>query len=159
MKKGLYIFYILVLIIIGRAGFADDYGIKTDTLKPIHIVSDEMEIRRKENQIIFTGRVMAQQGDIQIYSDKLIANYSETAKEILSIVATGSAKVVDKDRIALCGEIFMDNVNRTITMRDNPKLWEGEDLLEGEEIIYYIDEDRFKVKSASASIRSKAVQK
>jgi lipopolysaccharide export system protein LptA len=118
-----------------------------------------MEINRKEHKIIFTGRVTAQQGDIQIYADKLIADYSENAREIISIVAMGSAKVVDKDRVALCGEIFMDNRNRTITMKDNPKLWEGDDLLEGEEIIYFIEEDRFKIKKASASIRSERVEK
>jgi len=136
---------------------ADD--ISANTLKPVHIKSDDMEINRKEHRIIFTGRVTAQQGDIQIYADKLVADYSENGKEILSITATGSAKVVDKNRVALCGEIFMDNKNRTITMKDNPKLWEEDDLLEGEEIIYYIDEDRFKIKKATASIRSRSVEK
>lgn len=136
---------------------ADD--ISANTLKPVHIKSDDMEINRKEHKIIFTGRVTAQQGDIQIYADKLIANYSENGKDILSITATGSAKVVDKNRVALCGEILLDNKNRTITMKDNPKLWEGEDLLEGEEIIYFIDEDRFKIKKATASIRSRSVEK
>ncbi len=133
--------------------------INANTLKPVHIKSDDMEINRKEHKIIFTGRVTAQQGDIQIYADRLVADYSENGKEILSITATGSAKVVDKNRVALCGEIFMDNKNRTITMKDNPKLWEGEDLLEGEEIIYFIDEDRFKIKKASVSIRSRTVER
>ncbi len=132
---------------------------KSASLKPVHIKSDDMEINRKEHKIIFSGRVTAQQGDIQIYADKLIADYSENGKEVISITATGSAKVIDKNRVATCGEIFMDNKNRTITMKDSPKLWEGEDLLEGEEIIYFIDEDRFKIKKATASIRSRRVEK
>jgi len=153
------IFYILTTILFIVHLNIHSENIATSTLKPIHIKSDEMEINRKEHKIIFTGRVTAQQGDIQIYADKLIADYSENAREIISIVAMGSAKVVDKDRVALCGEIFMDNRNRTITMKDNPKLWEGDDLLEGEEIIYFIEEDRFKIKKASASIRSERVEK
>lgn len=159
MKRAItnILFTTIVLSVIGY--LYPDEVIEKATLKPIHIKSDDMEINRKEHQIIFTGRVTAQQGDIQIYADKLIAYYSEDGKEILTITAKGSAKVVDKDRVALCGEIFMDNKNRTITMKDNPKLWEGEDLLEGDEIVYYIDEDRFKIKRASASIRSRTAEK
>lgn len=153
----LNIYFLLFALLFNSQLCADDIG--ANTLRPVHIKSDDMEINKKEHKIIFSGRVTAQQGDIQIYADKLIADYSENGKEILSITATGSAKVVDKNRVALCGEIFMDNKNRTITMKDNPKLWEGEDLLEGEEIIYFIDEDRFKIKKATASIRSRTVEK
>ncbi len=149
-------FFLLALLFYNDVN-SDEIG--TKTLQPVHIKSDEMEINRKEHKIIFTGRVTAQQGDIQIYADRLVADYSENGKEILSITATGSAKVVDKNRVALCGEIFMDNKNRTIIMKDNPKLWEGEDLLEGEEIIYFIDEERFKIKKARASIRSRTVER
>lgn len=153
----LNIYFFLLALFFNSQLYADDVG--SNVLKPVHIKSDDMEINRKEHKIIFTGRVTAQQGDIQIYADKLIADYSENGKEVISITATGSAKVIDKNRVATCGEIFMDNKNRTITLKDNPKLWEGEDLLEGEEIIYFIDEDRFKIKKATASIRSRSVEK
>ncbi|HEY4715945.1 MAG TPA: lipopolysaccharide transport periplasmic protein LptA [bacterium] len=122
---------------------------------PVHIKSDIMEVKRKEHKIVFSGKVMAQQGDMQIYADKLTANYGKSGEEINSIEATGSVKIIEKDKVATSGEIFFDNIKRLIMFKNNPRIWTGDDILEGEEIIYYIDQDSFTVKKATASIRSR----
>ncbi len=46
-------------------------GPKTEKKEPIHVTSDRMEAYNKKNMIVFIGKVLAVQGEMQIQSDRL----------------------------------------------------------------------------------------
>lgn len=59
-----------------------------------------------------------------------------------SMTATGNVKVVQNERMAIAGQAIFDNVKRTITLTENPRLWQGADVAEARTIIIYLDENR-----------------
>jgi lipopolysaccharide export system protein LptA len=59
-----------------------------------------------------------------------------------SMVATGNVKVVQNERMAVAGQALFDNVNRTITLTDNPRVWQGSDVAQADKIVIYLDENR-----------------
>lgn len=109
--------------------------------QPIHIISDKMEADRKKDTISFTGNVIIQQGDLYIYSENVTAIY-ENGKRIKEIFAKGSVRLVKGDRIASSEEALFNNTQRTVLLVGNAKVWQGKNVITGERILYYIDEDK-----------------
>jgi lipopolysaccharide export system protein LptA len=59
-----------------------------------------------------------------------------------SMIATGNVKVVQNERMAVAGQAVFDNVSRTITLTENPRVWQGSDVAQADKIIIYLDENR-----------------
>lgn len=59
-----------------------------------------------------------------------------------SMTATGNVKVVQNERMAVAGQAVFDNVNRTITLTESPRIWQGSDVVQAHKIIIYLDENR-----------------
>ena len=65
--------------------------------KQIKIESDKLEIIRTENISIFSGKVYALEGNLEIWSEKLIVTSSEDEKEIKEINAYGNVKILREE--------------------------------------------------------------
>ena len=65
--------------------------------KQIKIESDKLEIIRTENISIFSGKVYALEGNLEIWSEKLIVTSSEDEKEIREINAYGNVKILREE--------------------------------------------------------------
>ncbi len=117
-----------------------------DTGEPIDITSDRVETFSKENLIIFRGNVMARQKDIVIYSDSLEALVFEDGKGIEKVVAGGNVKIQQGLRVANCQKAVFYNRDQRVVLTGDPKVWEGDNLLSGEEIIFDIAKNRIEVK-------------
>lgn len=126
-----------------------------DTSKPIDITSDRVETYSKENLIIFKGNVMARQKDMVIYADSLEAVIIEDGKGIERIVAGGNVKIQQGLRVANCQKAVFYNLDQKVVLTGDPKVWEGENVVSGDEIVFDIEQDRFEVKGGP-SVRGKA---
>jgi len=116
-----------------------------DTGQPIDITSDRVETYSKENLIIFKGNVMARQKDIVIYSDSLEAMVIEGGKGIERVVAGGNVKIQQGIRVANCQKAVFYNIDQKLVLTGDPKVWEGENMLSGDEIVFYIEQNRIEV--------------
>ena len=114
--------------------------------EPINIVSDSMEAETKTNKVVFRGNVVARQKDVTITSNELIATYSDGGKELKEVLATGNVRITQQDKIAVAEKALFLNVERKIILTGNPKVWQGKDVISGDEIVYYLDVDRTEVK-------------
>jgi lipopolysaccharide export system protein LptA len=109
---------------------------------PISIKSNALSADNKGKLAIFTGKVIAKQGDISIYADKLSIYYGEKNNEVDKIEADGSVRIVQENRTGIADHAVYDNREGRITLTGNPKVMQGSDTLSGETITYFIDEDR-----------------
>ncbi len=117
-----------------------------DMAEPIDITSDRVEAYSKENRIIFKGNVMARQKDIMIYSDSLEALVFEDGKGIEKVIAGGNVKIQQGLRVAHCQKAVFFNREQKVVLTGDPKVWEGGNMVSGEEIIFDIEKNRIEVK-------------
>ena len=71
--------------------------VNTASAKQINITSEKLEIIRKENISIFSGKVYALEDNLEIWSEKLIVTSSEDEKEVKEIYAHGSVKILREE--------------------------------------------------------------
>jgi lipopolysaccharide export system protein LptA len=119
-----------------------------DQRQPIDITSDQVETYTRENRVIFKGSVIArQQGDIAIYADSIEAIMVNEGKGIKRVIASGNVKVQQGRRVASCQRAVFHNLEQKVLLTGDPKVWEGENMVSGEEIIFDIAQNRVEVKS------------
>lgn len=115
---------------------------------PIEITSEKMISDQKTNKIVFTGSVVAKQGKLTIFSDKMTVYNDKKRKKIDRIVARGNVRIEKEDRSAT-GEnaVYIEKEGR-ITLTGNPRAWENNNEIIATEMIFLVDEDRFIVKGS-----------
>ncbi|HZV82463.1 MAG TPA: lipopolysaccharide transport periplasmic protein LptA [Geobacteraceae bacterium] len=115
--------------------------------EPIRIKSDELFTDNNRKMATFSGNVVARQGDVTIYSDKLVVSYSQESGEISTAEVIGNVRIVQGSRRAQSAHGIYDAKLAKITLDGNPKVFQGSDVISGKLIIYYLDEDRSEVTS------------
>src|SRR3954470_10684609 len=91
-KHGIKLTVILGLlpVLMGSAACAGSAGSplgKHNNKAPIEVTSDSLEVQQQQNRAVFTGHVVAIQGDVRLTSDKMTVFY-----------AGGEAKKADKKK-------------------------------------------------------------
>jgi len=118
----------------------------TSSRSPIEITSDALEANQKENVVTFSGNVIAKQEEMTIHTNKLVVSYDPETKKISEIQALGNVKVVMGDRRATGQKaVFYQNENKLI-LEGDAVIREGDNVIRGERVIYYMDEERSVVE-------------
>jgi len=117
--------------------------------QPLRVTSQELEADNKKLVIIFKGTVVAKQGDLTIYADMAHVYYEkkEEGNEVREIVATGNVKILEGDRVATGQKAVFTNADQKIVLTGQPKAWQGKDMVSGERIIVFLEEDKSFVES------------
>ncbi|MGQ9647825.1 MAG: outer membrane protein assembly factor BamD [Thermodesulfobacteriota bacterium] len=114
--------------------------------EPIDITSDEVETYARENRVIFRGSVIARQRDIAIYADSIEAILMKEGKGIERVIASGNVKVQQGSRVAHCQRAVFQNPEQSVLLTGDPEVWEGENRVSGEAIVFDIGRNRVEVK-------------
>ena len=77
--------------------------INATNAEQIKIISNKLEIIRAENISIFSGNVYAIEGNLEIWSEKLIMTSSKDEKEIKEINAHGNVKII-REELSINGD-------------------------------------------------------
>jgi len=117
-----------------------------DTRQPIDITSDKVETYSKENMIVFKGNVVARQKDIVIYADAIEAFMMRDRKGIERVMASGNVRVQQGLRVANCQKAVFYNIDQKVILTGDPRVWEGENIVSGDEIIFDIAQNRIEVR-------------
>jgi len=110
--------------------------------QPITIKSNEMSADNKGKTAVFTGNVVAKQGDIAIYANKLTISYADGKKDVEKIEADGNVRIVQENRLGTAAHAVYDSKLGRITLTGNPKVMQGDDTISANIITYNIDEDK-----------------
>jgi len=123
--------------------------------KPVVITSQTLTADSKNNTAVFEGSVIAKTEDITIYSDKMTVFYDNSESKIKQIEAKGNVKVHSKEKAIFSDEaIYMDD-EKKIIFRGNPKAVEGENVITGKQIIFFINDDRAVVEGSRVILQNR----
>ncbi len=118
----------------------------TASRAPIDITSDTVEADQKTNTVVFKGTVVAKQEDTTLWANTLTVFYDEKTKKLKVIVATGNVKVVRLERRATSQKATFDQDKNKVTFDGDAVAREGANVIRGERITYYVEEERSVVE-------------
>lgn len=140
---------------VGKSG---EKGLKTGgsfgftaSRAPIDITSDTVEADQKTNRVTFKGNVVAKQEDTTLYANTLTITYDQNTKKLKEIVAVGNVKVVQLERRASGQKATFDQDKNKMVLDGEAVVREGANVIRGERIIFYVDEERSVVEGGKGS--------
>lgn len=153
MKMCCMILTVLVLMSVSVLAETADKSVarKDRPAMPITIKSNELTADNKGKTAIFVGKVVAKQGEMTIFADKLVINYSDNKGEIKNMEADGNVRIVQQDRTGLSTHAVYDSASGRITLTGNPRVIKGTDSVKGKEIVYFVDDDKSMVSGGTDS--------
>jgi lipopolysaccharide export system protein LptA len=80
-------------------------GFKHDRNAPIEITSESLEVRQAEQMVIFTGDVIAGQGQLRLTADEVVVLYDENSEN------QGEAGAIKK--MTATGSVFLSSCSET----------------------------------------------
>ncbi len=123
--------------------------------KPIIITSQTLTADNKNNTAIFEGSVVAKTDDVTMYSDKMTVFYDNSESRIKKIHAIGNVKVHRNERAIFSNEAtYLDDEEKIIFTGD-PKAVEGENLITGTQIIFFLKDDRAVIEGSRVILQNK----
>lgn len=124
---------------------------------PVQIKSDELKIHQKQQKAIFSGNVVATQGELTIRCARLEVRYAEAEEgkasgRIKHMLFSGSVDILQGSRRGHCRQADYDRPARRILCQGNPWVQDGPNRIKGELIIFHLDKDEVEVKRPRAEI-------
>lgn len=117
--------------------------------EPIQVKSNELSTDNSKRTATFTGKVVARQADITIYCDRLVVHYGEGEQSVEMVEAFGNVQIFQVNRRGYGGKAEYDNRTGIIVLQDNPRVYQGDDMVTGKLITVYVNEDRSVVSGGS----------
>jgi lipopolysaccharide export system protein LptA len=136
---------------------------KAESNQPIHIASDRLDAYNEKRMVVFTGNAVAVQGGRTIRSDVLILYYKENRSatpstgeaggpgDVERVEAKGRVTISEGDRIVTGENAVFDQNAQKITMTGNAVMREGANIIRGDKIFVFLDENRGAVEGAQNS--------
>jgi len=125
---------------------------------PIHISADRMTSTEKTNQVVFTGAVDARQGDVRIRTDQMTVYYTPADKsgktpdqgksatqQVEKMICIGNVEITRGEWLGTSQKMTYLSKERQVILTDDAKAWQGRNMVSGDKIIYYLDEERSEV--------------
>lgn len=123
---------------------------KHDTKTPIEITSDALDVMQEQNQAIFSGHVVAVQGDVRLKADTMTVYYAAKAEGAATPKAANPEEAGAIKKIDVNGNVFLstaeetasgargtyDVANNVITLDDGVVLTRGQNTLKGDHLVY-----------------------
>lgn len=154
-----YCFILLLLLVAvfavdsGSDAFAGQISTGSET---IQISSRRLEADHAAGKVKFVGEVVAVQGDTTIRADELILYQSDKDQRIERIEAFRQVRIEQGERVATGKKAVLDRARGQVVLTGSPKVSQGADFVEGDEIVFFLDSERSIVRS-KGSERVKAV--
>lgn len=112
---------------------------KIDSDEPIDITGDRLEV---ENEVAtFIGNVRAVQGPAILTAERLVADLDDKGA-FTKIHAVGTVRYSNGEEAITGARAVFDDVNRTVTISENVVVTQGDQVMTGGELVYWIDTGR-----------------
>lgn len=118
---------------------------------PLDLQSPHLTVHHRERRAVFGGGVVLTQGDLVVRCPELVAHYDE-ASRIRRVVCTDQVRAEQGDRTMEAGSGEFDNVRRTLTLRGEPVIREGQRWIRGEVMTWEVDARVAHVEKGEAEL-------
>lgn len=142
---------VLLCLVAVTVVFAAGDAMPRQNDQPIKIKSNELTTDNATGAATFTGKVVARQGDLVIYTDRLVVHYAEKDKEVDRVEAFGNVRIVQQNRRGEADHAVYESRLAKITLDGGrPKVFQGEDTVTGEVITYFLNDEKSVVTGGKA---------
>jgi lipopolysaccharide export system protein LptA len=135
-------------------------GIEKD--QPIQIVSDRLDAYNEKRMVVFSGNAVATQGARTIRAERLTLYYRDDQKKtgrssvgegtgnLERMEAKGHVTITEGERVVTGEEAVFEQDAQKITMTGNAALREGDNIIRGDRIVVFLNENRGVVEGAES---------
>jgi len=113
-----------------------------DRQQPLEVTSTTLEADNQAGTAVFSGDVVARQGDVTIYAGRMTIQYDNQAREVRRIVAEQDVRIVQGERLATAQRAEYDQASGEIVLTGEPRVHQGKNEVSGEKITVFIDQDK-----------------
>jgi lipopolysaccharide export system protein LptA len=123
--------------------------------QPIQIVSDRLDAYNEKRMVVFSGNAVATQGARTIRAERLTLYYGEDKKaagrsnawvegsgNLERVEAKGQVTITEGERVVTGEEAVFEQDTQKITMTGNAVLREGANIIRGDRIVVFLNENR-----------------
>ncbi len=118
---------------------------------PIDITADRLDIDQKKGEAVFKGNVIARQDKMTLLTDTMTIIFAEKENEVKEIIANGSVTINLDQKKATCTTAHFYTSDNKVILTGKPQLREGKNIIEGEKIIFFLNEERSIVEGRKNS--------
>jgi len=134
---------------------------------PIRITSNKMVVLDKENKVIFSGDVIAKQGDMTIKADYLTVIYQtnkrdssvqnvQPKRQIKEIFVSGHVKIITKNILAFSKKATFIKDKDVVILTGNASIIKDKNRITGDTITIYLGQSK-SIVSANKGHRVQAI--
>lgn len=136
-----YIF-VLLLIVTATPSLAEE---------ALVITSESLRADQGVNSVVFEGLVVARGGNMVLSAERMTALYGRDGS-LKTLIAKGSVKFVKGLQILTSQRAVYDVSFRSMVFTGGPRAVDEGNVMLGESISYFLDEDRIKVDRSTVFI-------
>ena len=125
--------------------------------RPIDVSADRLNADNARDSVTFEGSVVARQGDVTMYANRLSAAYDPRSNVIERIEAEGDVRFVQGDRVARAPRATFFNLEQRVVLSGGAILQQGENTLQGDSVTIFLRENRAVVTGSEEGGRVRAV--
>ncbi len=152
-----FILLLPLLVLFAVDGGSDAFAEQVvGTSEVIKISSRSLEADQAAGTVRFVGEVVAIQGDTTIHAEELILYQTSEGRRIERIEAFRQVRIEQGERVATGQKAVLDRIREEVVLTGSPKVRQGEDFVEGDEIVFFLNSERSIVRS-KGNERVKAV--
>lgn len=140
-------------------GFAAEEKGVVAVKEPTVVTSQKLTTDNKAKTALFEGNVVAKKGDRTVYADRMLVYYSEEkgGSNIKKIEADGNVKMIKGDRVVTSkSAVYYAEPEEYIVFTGEPRASEGENVVTGTKITYFMKDDHSIVENSKVFIVNKS---
>jgi lipopolysaccharide export system protein LptA len=110
--------------------------------EPLKIKSDTLHADNEKKTATFEGKVVARQGDLTLYADRLVISNSPDGHDLSRVEAFGNVRILQGTRQATGAHAVYEPKEARILLDGSPRVTQEGDVISGKLITYYVNEQR-----------------
>jgi lipopolysaccharide export system protein LptA len=142
----LVLLLLLGLMLCATGAVAESDQLPKPSSLPIEVTAQQLDADQGQRQATFSGEVVAKQGDITLYCDKLVVYSLPDQDQVDRLEAFGNVRVIQLDRTATADRAVYRQLQGTLTLYGNAEVIQDKNKVAGDEITVYLQENRSVVK-------------
>jgi lipopolysaccharide transport protein LptA len=119
----------------------------------VQVTADRMVSDSRSDQVVFTGNVEAQRGDLYVKADRLEVRQDRQTKKMSQMVAIGNVFVRRGGQTATSERATFFETEQKAVLTGNPHAWEGNTEVWGEEMVFLLAEGNMIVTGGTQRVR------
>jgi len=117
-------------------------AVPASSKEPLKIKSDTLHADNEKKTATFEGKVVARQGDLTLYADRLVISNSADGHDLSRVEAFGNVRILQGARQASGAHAVYEPKEGRIVLDGSPRVVQEGDVITGKLITYYVNEQR-----------------